>query len=613
MKKLCLVACVLMAVVFNAVAQKPITGPGNLKVPGQGPNRPPRTGGTRGVMSPTSHDKYEGYKKCTFFCKGEKIEFNLMCVPPSTFEMGCDKENENCGKDEARKHNVTISPFVIGETEVSLRLWHAVMGSCPEGQRLSKEKDAKDVPVYGVSWEECQEFISKLNEYFKYPKENSPRVFRLPTEAEWEYAARGATKSKKYTYSGSSKKEDNAHVSIGDVKRGKPNELGIYCMSSNVSEWCWDWYGEYSYTDVKNPTGARHGKKRVVRDMQTDDAKVFESVGVTQRASLEPDKSYADGGRKIGLRIVWGDPISSQGEIVSPQPQPQQEPPVVENKPEQPSQTEPPAVNKPKTDRHIDPTRITKPVEPEVNEPPSYEVFEEYVLCKYKNATFKMMLVEAGSFDIGCPDETGGLCTRNETPAHKVTLTDNYYIGETEVTQDLWIAVMGSNPSGFTSEPNLPVEYVSWNECQEFMARLNEIFNFNESGVGFRLPTEAEWEFAATGGLYHEGYKYIGSNNLDEVSWTNSNSGEKPHPVKTKAPNELGIYDMGGNLVEWCQDWAVTYTSDAVVNPKGPSMGRSRVVRGGSWLGGDYRPSWRIGGDPSTQGTNIGFRMVLVF
>ena len=195
-----------------------------------------------------------------------------------------------------------------------------------------------------------------------------------------------------------------------------------------------------------------------------------------------------------------------------------------------------------------------------------------------KGVTFKMIKVEAGTFTMGATPEQEKP-SGDEKPAHQVTISKDFYIGETEVTQDLWQAVMGSNPSRFRGSSN-PVEEVSWNDCQEFISRLNAA-----TGQRFRLPTEAEWEFAARGGNKSRGYQYSGSNNIFEVAWYEDNSGSKPHPVKTKQPNELGIYDMSGNVWEWCLDWHKRgyYKKSPSTDPAGPDSGSGRVNRGGSW------------------------------
>ena len=187
-----------------------------------------------------------------------------------------------------------------------------------------------------------------------------------------------------------------------------------------------------------------------------------------------------------------------------------------------------------------------------------------------------MVWVEGGTFRMGATSEQGSEAYDREKPVHSVTLS-GYYIGKTEVTQVLWEAVMGSNPSRFKGD-YLPVENVSWDDCQEFIRKLNSM-----TGQNFRLPTEAEWEFACRGGNNSRGYKYSGSNNLGSVAWYDGNSGNKTHPVGTKAPNELGIYDMSGNVWEWCADWYGDYSSGAQTNPTGPYGGSNRVYRGGSW------------------------------
>ena len=196
---------------------------------------------------------------------------------------------------------------------------------------------------------------------------------------------------------------------------------------------------------------------------------------------------------------------------------------------------------------------------------------------------------------------------RNEKPVHRVTLTNNYYIGKYEVTQALWQAVMGSNPSSSKGD-DLPVEEVSWNDCQDFISKLNAI-----TGKRFRLPTEAEWEYAARGGKKSRGYQYSGSNTLGDVAWYDGNSGSKTHAVGTKQPNELGIYDMAGNVYEWCQDRYGSYSSSPQTNPTGAASGSDRVIRGGDWgqLARFCRASDRSCHAPDGSSFILGFRLVL--
>ena len=219
-----------------------------------------------------------------------------------------------------------------------------------------------------------------------------------------------------------------------------------------------------------------------------------------------------------------------------------------------------------------------------------------------------MVRVEAGTFTMGATAEMKDP-NDDEKPTHRVTLTNDYYIGKYEVTQALWKAVMGNNPSNFKGD-NLPVEKVSWDDCQEFISKLNRI-----TGKTLRLPTEAEWEYAARGGNNSRGYQYSGSNNLSDVAWFRGNSGGKPHAVGTKQPNELGIYDMSGNVDEWCQDWYWygAYSSSSQVNPTGANSGSYRVCRGGSWgcIARICRSSYRYCGTPVSRYTFLGLRLVL--
>ena len=231
--------------------------------------------------------------------------------------------------------------------------------------------------------------------------------------------------------------------------------------------------------------------------------------------------------------------------------------------------------------------------------------FEDYFLVN--GVSFEMVYVEGGTFDMGATTEQGSDAESDEKPVHSVTLS-GYYIGKCEVTQELWKAVMGSNPSKFKGTQN-PVESVDWEDCQEFVSRLNSL-----TGRTFRLPTEAEWEYAARGGNKSRHYKYSGSDNIHDVAWYDDNSGSKTHAVGTKSPNELGIYDMSGNVWEWCSDRYGGYSAGAQTNPQGPSSGSYRVLRGGGWFDNARccRVSFRSDYDPDDSNDSYGLRLVLV-
>ena len=238
------------------------------------------------------------------------------------------------------------------------------------------------------------------------------------------------------------------------------------------------------------------------------------------------------------------------------------------------------------------------------------------LMFNIKGVNFVMKRIEGGVFWMGA--DNGGFfknndvrsfdvdALRSERPVHE-TRVDSYYLGEIEVTQALWEAVMGKNPSYFKGD-ELPVESVSWNDCQEFIVRLNFITTKN-----FRLPTEAEWEFAARGGTLGNGCKYSGSNSCDEVAWYDYNNDGKTHVVKNKQPNELGLYDMSGNVWEWCQDRYGDYDTGSQTNPQGPSIGSDRVLRGGSWSDSARycRVSSRYYQAPDYKYRCYGFRLAL--
>ena len=246
---------------------------------------------------------------------------------------------------------------------------------------------------------------------------------------------------------------------------------------------------------------------------------------------------------------------------------------------------------------------------------------EDISIFNVKGVEFKMVKVQGSTFQMGATSEQGSDVWRDEKPVHSVTLSD-YYIGQTQVTQELWQVVMGNNPSEFRGDNQRSVENVSWNDCQEFIEKLNRL-----TGKNFRLPTEAEWEFAARGGNKRNDYKYSGSNKVNDVAWYESNSstnsvmrsfltmgrGRRTHPVAQKQSNELGLYDMSGNVYEWCQDWYGDYSNNPQTNPTGSSTGSYRVLRGGSWSNRarGVRVSYRDSNSPDIRYSLNGLRLAL--
>lgn len=273
------------------------------------------------------------------------------------------------------------------------------------------------------------------------------------------------------------------------------------------------------------------------------------------------------------------------------------------NRVKPPTSNSTPANPKPpkKPAKPTQPAKPTKPSRPAATSLNTSPRTDEVITVK--GVLFKMIGVQGGTFTMGATSEQGSDAYDVEKPVHQVTLS-TFSIGETEVTQELWQAVMGSNPSYFKGSKR-PVEKVSWNDCQQFITKLNQL-----TGRRFRLPTEAEWEYAARGGKKSNGYKYAGSSTVIDVGWFGDHD-DRTHDVATKRANELGLYDMSGNVWEWCQDWFGSYSSSSQTNPTGASSGSDRVSRGGGWYGGagSCRVSDRDRNTPSDRDYGLGLRL----
>ena len=539
------------------------------------------------------------------------ISFKMIRVEGGTFTMGATPEQEHPYNDEKPAHQVTLSSYYIGETEVTQALWTEVMGtnpSCYKGENL---------PVDSVSWNDCQEFLQRLNVI-------TNQNFRLPTEAEWEFAARGGNKSSGYQYSGSNEIDrvawhsGNSSRKSQPVKNKVPNELGIYDMSGNLWEWCSDWKGDYSSKSQINPTGPQTGKFRVYRG-----GSWFNDIGICRCAyrggQLVPDKRS----NTCGLRLAF---TQNTKNPVKPYQAHKRRTPGEKSK-KLPYSIQQQLVHEAEKKRIrnllivIATMVVCVAIAALLNKCRGYtiggaqlEIDSVAMEAQWTNETktfdvngvsFTMIPVEGGTFTMGATSEMKEAFS-DEEPTHQVTLS-SYYIGETEVTQALWEAVMGSNPS-FSIGDNLPVESVSWDDCQTFISRLSSL-----TGKRFRLPTEAEWEFAARGGNQSRHTRYSGSSRIDNVAWYDENSDYKTHPVKIKQPNELGLYDMSGNVREWCQDWYGSYSSYAQTDPTGAGSGSDRVIRDGSWSHTPWgcRSSYRGHGAPELSDEDLGLRLAL--
>jgi formylglycine-generating enzyme required for sulfatase activity len=551
---------------------------------------------------------------------------SMVMVPGGTFLMGCD--TGDCDSDEQPVHEVTLDTFFMAQFELTQAEWKAITGKSP-----SLVKNCDDCPVERINWEQVNDFIENLNSKTGYS-------FRLPTEAEWEFAARGGNGSRGYAFSGSNDADSvawylaNSSSTTHVVGTLQPNELGIYDMTGNVLEWCSDHNDGYDSTPQNNPNNVSTNTiYRIIRGGSW--YSLEKDLRLTWRAGFK--NSLAS--NYIGFRLVrpntprvpvlpvvrtsrvsnitsnsaiiesevlddGGADITERGVVWSTKPNPNLNDAKV-------------ADLDPKTGAY------TSKIEGLVAETKYYlrAYAKNEAGTVYGNQTtfttlwdysVDMVKVEGGSFIMGCNrSEQGADCllnfSENESPKRMVTLS-SFYMGVYEVTQDQWMAVMGYNPSNFKDCGNCPVEKVSWNEVHKFITKLNEI-----TGLNYRLPTEAEWEYAARGGANSVFTTYSGSNEIRQVAWYGLNSGRKTHIVGQLKPNKLGIYDMSGNVSEWCSDWFGQYPFNPETDPQGPLTGDARINRGCAWSD-DYTKACRITyrgyGPQNLHDYSVGFRLV---
>ena len=497
---------------------------------------------------------------------GKGIKLDMVLIPAGKFMMGSPETEKGRQKNETQ-HEVTLTkPFYMGEYEVTQEQWERVMGSNP-----SYTKGAK-LPVTNVSWEDCQEFIKKVNASTK-------GGYRLPTGAEWEYSCRAGT-STAYSVGDSLTKSDANYGSGGnsvvDVGSYKANAFGLYDMHGNVWEWCEDSKADYPVVSVTDPKGEVTGTNRLLRGGSF--LGNVPGTGSSHRNFFKPTSRVP----YLGFRLART--VDFKSVIVPPEPK------------SDPGQVMPTAGN-----LLVSPFKEAKAkeVQKEVAKSLQKEVEEKEDLGK--GIKLEMVLIPAGVFKMGSPASEPGR-QPNETQ-HEVTLTKPYYLGKYEVTQEQWQSVMGNNPSISTKGAKLPVTDVSWLDCQEFIKNLN-----SKTNGGYRLPTEAEWEYACRAGT-------TTAYSMEVIyKFANYNGGPagSTNEVGSYKPNAFGLYDMHGNVREWCEDWKVDYPADAITNPKGPEIGTYRVLRSGAFNSNisEIRSSDRyLYGVPTSGFNGSGFRL----
>jgi len=492
----------------------------------------------------------------------DKVNLDMIWIEPGTFIMG-SPEDELGRQWVETQHEVTLTQgYWLGKFEVTQAQYEAVMGKNPS----HNYGIGNDYPVYYVSWNDAMEFCAKLTEREKTAgRLPEGYEYTLPTEAQWEYACRAGTTTALNNGKNLSDREEcpemgevgwyyynneiDGKQTTHPVGQKQPNDWGLYDMHGNVWEWCSDWY-DGGYTD--SAVTDPTGPDTGSDRVMRGGSWVYVAYFCRSacRNSGEPNVAKSS----IGFRVALA-PVPSKD--------------------------------------------MTIPLAEDVD--------------------LDMIWIEPGTFIMGSPsDELGRY---DDEVQHEVTLTQGYWLGKYEVTQAQYEAVMGTNPSGFKGA-DLPVEKVSWYDAKEFCAKLTAFEKATgrlPEGYEYTLPTEAQWEYACRAGTttaLNSGKNLSDKDQcleMDEVGWYKYNSDRATHPVGQKLPNVWGLYDMHGNVWEWCLDRYGDYPTSAVTDPTGPIMGSSRVIRGGSWYfyAGGCRSATRSGNGPSYYDSNYGFRVAL--
>lgn len=473
------------------------------------------------------------------------VRFRL--VPAGRFSMGDERDGP--------RHDVALTqPFYLGVTEVTRGQWENVMGA------LGVRGNAKE-PVTKVSWDQALEFCRRLN---ALPAERQAgRTYRLPTEAEWEYACRAGANTD-YGFGDDPRDlakhgwfADNTAESPHEVGQLQPNAWGFYDMHGNVGEWCLDWFAEYPGRDpIRDPGGPAVGHRRIWRG-----GGYFSPAAdctAARRGRLEPNDPYECVGIRLAMNL--------------------------------PGQGGPPD----------ELTVINGGAQP----PQGFANLHNSIGIELKR-------VPAGKFMMGAKD-----VPPDESDGFPVTITRPFYLGVFEITNDQWARVMGRPGPGKDQLPDLPVTGITWAEAMDFCKRLSALPVETRFGRQYRLPTEAEWEYVCRSGTKTRFAFGDNPQLLNDYGWYQKNAAGGPHPVGYKNPNDWGFYDMHGNAAEWCQDfWAAlpknTKNRD---DPKGPPNGRSRINRGGSWADNNQHcESTHRQGHPANASLDgvLGFRIAL--
>lgn len=553
------------------------------------------------------------------------IGMKLILIPRGEFVMGSPVHEPYRGDDEI-VHRVDLSKeFYLGVTEVTQAQYQSVMGTNPsyfKGALITGESSLH--PVEQVSWSDTVQFCKKLSEL---PSEKSAgRVYRLPTEAEWEYACRAGSKTI-FSFGDDSKisgdylfYRGNSNGHTYPVGMKKPNGWGLYDMYGNVCEWCSDSYDNYPRVAVTDPKNSSDGLLRVSRGGCVNDgiadcrsaargrfAASFRSSGCGFRVALNATELLKPEERTAKLEKV-----SSLNENTSEKPlAAHNNNPVIRQWTSSDGKSRVRGRLLQFDDKEVrivrsDSGKTVKALIQKLSQS-DQDFLRSLQVAKAIEAPkeitnsigIKLVLISKGSFLMGSSTNEPG--SKNDERQHEVSISRNFYLGIYEVTQSQYKQVMGDNPSHFqgekitalipsndrmmtvTDSSNHPVERVSWLNAIEFCKRLSALPSEEQARRIYRLPTEAEWEYSCRAGTTTAFSHGDSEEDLSDYEWYDDANGQT-HPVGKKKPNAWGLYDMHGNVAEWCSDWYGEFPLEAVTDPIGPAIGTFRVSRGGSFF-----------------------------
>jgi formylglycine-generating enzyme required for sulfatase activity len=511
-------------------------------------------------------------------------------IKPGEFLMGSPKGEVGRRENESPAHSVTLTQgYWMADTQVTQELWMAI----GRGENPSNFKGESN-PVGSVSWEDCQDWFEKLREHHESLQPS------LPTEARWEYACRAGSQSA-YCFGDDPKELPKYGWFIGTskfethpVKQLRPNGWGLYDMHGNVDEWCSDWYGKYPSSALSDPTGPAEGTTRVIRggcwiyparDLRSAYRYVFDPGGRSDYLGFRLLSSAL--GAEPSERAML--PVAEQGTE-------QARPVQITVKDQQPSRSD--SFWK----------SGTKPQWVSDYGSDTYGLWCEFQVPRHDGngmVTQRMRWIKPGEFLMGSPK--GEIDRIKDETQHRVTLTQAYWMADTQVTQELWMAIgSGENPSGSKGERN-PVENVSWQDCEDWFGKLRE----HHESLQPSLPTEAQWEYACRAGSTSAYCFGDDPTYLSKYGWFGENSAVGVCPVKMLRANQSGLYDMHGNVWEWCSNWYGDYETNSSTDPIGPVVGQARVIRGGSWFNParSVRSACRNSQLPQSKSTALGFRI----